>query len=54
MQIVEQTAPCEIDYLREFADMPQIFDEAYLNYICLPNGSLSGVALIGEHDFTWG
>lgn len=54
MQIIEQTAPCEIDYLKEFAEMPEIIDGAYLNYICLPNGSLSGVALIGEHDFTWG
>lgn len=54
MQIIEQTAPVEIDYLRDQGVMPEIKDDAYLNYICLPNGSLSGVVLMGQKDFNWG
>jgi len=55
MQIIEQTAPCEIDYARDAQGFyPVIEDGAYLNYICCPNGSLSGVVLIGEMTFFWG
>jgi hypothetical protein len=54
IQILERTAPVEVDYLRDFGFMPRIEDGAYLNYICLPNGSLSGVRLNNELDFIWG
>lgn len=54
IQILEQAAPVEIDYLRDFGFMPRIEDGAYLNYICLPNGSLSGVRLNNEQDYIWG
>lgn len=54
IQILEQTAPVEIDYLRDFGFMPRIEDGAYLNFICLPNGSLSGLRLNSEHTYIWG
>jgi hypothetical protein len=46
-QILEQTAPVEESLLIEKGSMPEIKDDAYLNWICLPNGSLSGVSLFG-------
>jgi len=49
----EQTAPVEVDYLIQQAGMPEIKDDAYLNLLCLPNGSLSGVTFIGDLKFTW-
>lgn len=47
-------APTEIDYLTDMASMPQIADDAYLNFLALPNGSLSGAPLIGLIETTWG
>lgn len=46
-QILEQTAPTEENLLIEKASLPQIQDDAYLNWICMPNGSLSGVSIFG-------
>jgi hypothetical protein len=47
-------APCEVDYLRDFAAMPRIEDDAYLNFICLPMGSLSAAPIHGMASFVWG
>lgn len=41
-------APVEVDYLMQRGEMPRIYDDAYLNYVCLPNGTLSGNAFIGN------
>lgn len=46
-QILEQTAPTEENLLIEKSSLPKIEDDAYLNYIGMPNGSLSGVSLHG-------
>lgn len=46
-QILEQTAPTEESLLVEKASLPEIKDDAYLNWLCMPNGSLSGVSLHG-------
>lgn len=46
-QILEQTAPTEESLLIEKASLPIIQDDAYLNFICMPNGSLSGVSFFG-------
>jgi hypothetical protein len=46
--LLEQTAPFESVCMPNQLSMPRIYDDAYLNLICLPNGSLSGVSLIGE------
>ena len=46
--IREQTAPVEKDYLIETSDIPEIKDDAYLNWLTCPNGSLNGVTLFGD------
>jgi hypothetical protein len=53
-QILEQTAPVEESLLVEKGSMPEIKDDAYLNWICMPNGSLSGVSFFGtiQTNFT--
>lgn len=53
IQIREQTAPVEVDYLTMQASAPVVKDGAYLNFICLPNGSLSGVNIHGELTTLW-
>jgi hypothetical protein len=47
-------APTEIDYLTDMASLPEIKDDAYLNFIVLPNGSLSGAPIHGLIETTWG
>lgn len=47
-------APTEIDYLTDMASIPQIADDAYLNFIALPNGTLSGAPIIGMLETCWG
>lgn len=46
-------APTEIDYLTDMASMPEIKDDAYLNFLALPNGTLSGAPIIGVIETTW-
>jgi hypothetical protein len=46
-------APTEVDYLRDFPVMPIIQDDAYLSFLCLPQGSLSGVQTIGTIKTTF-
>lgn len=47
-------APHDKDFLISESWMPQIQDDAYLSLLCLPNGSLSGVAVRGTLDCIWG
>lgn len=46
-------APTEIDFLIERSEMPVIEDDAYLNFICLPNGNLAGSAYYGYIKTLW-
>jgi hypothetical protein len=46
--IREQTAPVEKDYLVEGGEVPEIKDNAYLGWLAVPRGSLSGVNLFGD------
>ena len=41
-------APVEVDYLRNFSVIPEIKDDAFLNFICLPNGSLGATSIHGS------
>jgi len=41
-------APVEVNYLKDFPVLPQIQDDAYLNFICLPQGSLAATAIHGS------
>jgi hypothetical protein len=46
-------APTEIDYLTDMASIPEIEDDAYLNFISLPNGTLANAPIIGLLETTW-
>ena len=47
-------AATETDYLVDMASIPEIKDDAYLNFLTLPNGTLSGAPIIGVLETTWG
>lgn len=54
LTIREITAPTEKDfYLQSGGKVPQIVDDAYINFIACPNGSLTGVPTIGDILFSW-
>ena len=43
----------EVDYLTDMAALPQIMDDAYLNFIVMPNATLAGAPIIGIIETTW-
>ena len=51
--LISQTAPVEVLFLDRGLMMPEIENDAYLNLICQPLGSLAGVTLIGEMKYIW-
>lgn len=52
-QIAEVTAPCEYDLLRDFSILPTIEDDAYLNFIALPVGTLASAQILGSLTTIW-
>lgn len=46
-------APVENDHFLDKATFPVIEDDAYLNFLCLPQGSLSSTALHGTLTTAW-
>lgn len=46
--IREITAPVEKDYFMESGTIPRIYDDAYLSFLCLPQGTLAATALMGD------
>lgn len=51
--ILTNTAPAERDFAIDFPSMPVIADDAYLNIICHPVGTLSGAGIHGLAEFVW-
>lgn len=51
--IKEITAPYEKDFLLYSGSLPEIKDDAYLNFLCLPQGTLAATALIGDIKVIW-
>jgi hypothetical protein len=51
--IFENTAANFFDLLRDFKLLPQIESDAYLNFICLPTGTLAGAQLQGNITTIW-
>lgn len=49
----EITAVSETDFVYEMPSLPKIYDGAYLNFICMPNGNASGQLLQGEITTIW-
>jgi len=54
INLTETTAAIERDYFMELNAMPEIKDDAYLNLLSLPVGSLSGSAFHGTIETIWG
>jgi hypothetical protein len=52
-QLVNILAPAEKDYLWHSSIFPDIKPDAYLNFICQPNGTLAATALIGNLKVIW-
>lgn len=53
ISLYEITAASETDYLLDTSTMPVIEDDAYLNFIAMPTGTLSGAPIIGILETTW-
>ena len=51
--IREITAPAEKDYFLESGVIPRIYDDAYLSFLCLPQGTLAATALMGDIKTIW-
>ena len=47
-------APAERNCFTDFSAMPTIADDAYLNLICCPNGTLSAAPIHGYISTVWG
>lgn len=46
-------APVEVDYFKDFGQCPVVVDDAYLNFICCPAGSLASVPIHGDIKLVW-
>lgn len=53
LNIVENTMPTQFDLWRDFRELPLIDDDAYLNLIALPVGTLAGANITGEISTFW-
>lgn len=49
----EITAPTEVNYAINFPSLPKVADDAYLNFICYPAGSLLSANILGDATFVW-
>lgn len=48
-------AATEVDYLTDCGcSLPEIIDDAYLNFVCLPVGTLAAAPIHGIIETTWG
>ena len=51
--IMEITAPVEVNYFTDFGQLPVIKDDAYLNILACPQGTLAATALHGDLTTVW-
>ncbi|MEF8755930.1 MAG: hypothetical protein V5B60_18690 [Accumulibacter sp.] len=49
----EITSPSETDFLLEYGELPAIKDDAYLNFICKPVGTLASAPIAGDITTVW-
>jgi len=52
-QIVGIDAPVEKDYLLESGILPEIFPDAFLNFLCIPRGALNGTGILIDMKVVW-
>lgn len=53
LQIRGIDAPVEVNYFTDFAQLPVIEDDAYLNLLCCPLGTLAATAIHGDITTVW-
>lgn len=54
LMVREITAPTEKDFfLGSGGKLPEVEDDAFIEFISCPNGSLTGVPLFGDATFVW-
>lgn len=53
LQLRGSDAPVEVDYFTMFGQLPTIVDDAYLNFLACPAGSLAATALHGDITVVW-
>lgn len=46
-------APVEVNYFTDFGQLPVIQDDAYLNFLCCPQGTLAATAIHGDITTVW-
>jgi len=46
-------APVEVNYFTDFGQLPVITDDAYLNFLALPQGTLAATAIHGDLTTVW-
>jgi len=46
-------APVEMDHLIHHNQLPEIVDDAFLGYLCLPNGTVSTITFMGTLNVIW-
>ena len=54
LMLRDNTAPVEVDFLKDRPGLPRVYDGAYLNMICHPVGSLAATPLYGLAEFSRG
>lgn len=52
-QIIGIDAPVEVDWFVNKKNPTRIYDDAFLNYLCCPQGSLNTIRIIGEMEYVW-
>lgn len=52
-QLRTVNAPVEIDHLIQHSQLPRIYDDAFLGYLCLPNGTMVGATFMGTLKTVW-
>ena len=53
LQIRGIDAPVEANYFTDFGQLPRIIDDAYLNLLCCPQGTLAATAIHGDITTVW-
>lgn len=54
IKIREINCPVEVNFLLDRNELPRIYDGAHLNFLISPNGSMSGVTIMGDLNAIWG
>jgi hypothetical protein len=53
LNIFDITGPAEKDFFHNTQSMPVIVDDAYLNFICYPSGTLAAAPILGTAEFVF-